>query len=217
MEKRTYRFPSRYCSLTSGSTSFEVIWIKIFKEKNRSLSELVSLVHYDKIMNIQLVQIILCFCHLRHVETKNVQSLRRGEETKILYSRSRTRFSRLPALLMWGMGAGFEPLVRNLFWCWGDSLSIMLHFRHLMSWLLSLASHYGWNFAFDNHRLGRVAVPLDVCCCSYCIAGMLHAALLPLLVCGRGTVNAGMFITIQQHFHLRFVMEFAGSYRTILT
>lgn len=39
----------------------------------------------------------------------------------------------------------------------------------------------------------------------------------PILVCGRGTANAGVFITIQQHFHMRFVMEFASSCRTILT
>lgn len=39
----------------------------------------------------------------------------------------------------------------------------------------------------------------------------------PILACGRGTANAGVFITIQQHIHLRFVMEFANSCRTILT
>lgn len=39
----------------------------------------------------------------------------------------------------------------------------------------------------------------------------------PRLVCGSGTVNAGLFITIQQRFHLWLVMEFASSYRTVLT
>lgn len=58
-----------------------------------------SLVHYDKIMNIQLVQIILCFCHLHHVETKNVQRLQRGEETKILCWRSRTQIPRVTYFL----------------------------------------------------------------------------------------------------------------------
>lgn len=38
--------------LTSGFTALEVIGIKIFKGKNRSLFEHVSLEHYDKIMNI---------------------------------------------------------------------------------------------------------------------------------------------------------------------
>lgn len=43
------------------------------------------------------------------------------------------------------------------------------------------------------------------------------ARITPRLVCGSGTVNAGMFITIQQHFHLRLVMESASFYRTVLT
>jgi len=50
-------------------------------------------------MNIQLVQIILCFCHLHHVETKNVQSLQRGEETKVLYSRSRIQILKVTCSL----------------------------------------------------------------------------------------------------------------------
>lgn len=57
------------------------------------------LVHYDKIMNIQLVQIILCFCHLHHVETKNVQRLQRGEETKILCLRSRIQNPKVTCFL----------------------------------------------------------------------------------------------------------------------
>lgn len=46
--------------------------------------------------------------------------------------------------------------------------------------------------------------------------GVTHV-IIPILVCRRGTANAGVFITIQQHFHLRFVMEFASSCRTTLT
>lgn len=140
MEKRTYRFPLEYCSITSGSTSFEVIWIKIFKEKNRRLSEHV---HYDKIMNVQLVQIILCFCHLHCVETKNVPSLQRGEETKILYSRLRIQILKVT----------YFHGARKVSWVWATTpkpvqaiaVCLMLCFGHLMSWLVSLASHYGWS------------------------------------------------------------------------
>lgn len=46
--------------------------------------------------------------------------------------------------------------------------------------------------------------------------GVTHVVF-PVLVCRRRAANAGVFITIQQHFHLRFVMEFASSYRTTLT
>lgn len=161
MEKRTYRFPLEYCRITSGSTSFEVIWIKIFKEKNRRLSERVSLVHYDKIMNVQLVQIILCFCHLHCVETKNVQSPQRGEETKILYSRLRIQILKVTC---------FHD-VRKVSWVWATTpkpvqeraVCLMLCFGHLMSWLLSLASHYSWSFVFDKRCLDCITVPLDVC------------------------------------------------------
>lgn len=63
-----------------------------------------SLVHYDKIMNIQLVQIILCFCHLHHVESKNVQRQQRGEETKMICSRSRIRIPKVACFLDVGKG-----------------------------------------------------------------------------------------------------------------
>lgn len=46
--------------------------------------------------------------------------------------------------------------------------------------------------------------------------GVTHVVI-PILACRRGTANAGVFITIQQHFHLRFVMEFTSSYRSTLT
>lgn len=83
---------------------------------------------------------------------------------------------------------GFSPL-----------LLVMVEMLLLITTVLGIEQFLQMHVLFTLHRRGVTHV------------------VIPILVCRRGTANAGVFIAIQQHFHLRFGMEFASSYRTTLT